>query len=101
MRDVLLWSASTRARMPDPEIKFDSTFRLFSVLLTFSISASACRQKQLAGAGMTQAGSERSGAAGVGSPLPWRIPGRAGMLYGVTATTRESSVKDEGNSLRF
>lgn len=99
MRDVLLWSASTRARMPDPEIKFDSTFRLFSVLLTFSISASACRQKQLGRAVMTQAVLECSGADGVRSPLLWRTPGRAGMLCGVTATTRESSVKDEGDSL--
>jgi hypothetical protein len=34
-------SASTRARIPVPVIKLDSTFRLFKVLLTFSISAKA------------------------------------------------------------
>lgn len=42
--DVLPSNASTIARIPDPEMKFDSTFRLFSVLLTFNISARACGQ---------------------------------------------------------
>lgn len=49
--DVLPSSASTIARIPDPEMKFDSTFRLFSVLLTFNISARACGQRWAGGAG--------------------------------------------------
>lgn len=67
--DVLPSSASTIARIPDPEMKFDSTFRLFSVLLTFSISARACGQRWAERDG-SQAGAEHRGAAGLQLPSP-------------------------------
>lgn len=67
--------------MPDPEMKFDSTFRLFSVLLTFNISARACGQEELA---VRQAGAEQHRTAELQLPsLPehsWRIPHAAVSL---------------------
>lgn len=57
--DVLPSSASTIARIPDPEMKFDSTFRLFSVLLTFNISARAYGQRW-AGRAASQTGRGRA-----------------------------------------
>lgn len=47
-REVFWGRASTRRRIPAPEMKLDSTFRVFSTLFTFSISARAlmAREKQ-------------------------------------------------------
>ena len=44
---VLACRASMRASTPAPVMKLDSTLRLFRVLLTFSMSASACRHQTL------------------------------------------------------
>lgn len=72
--DVLLWSASTTAKIPDPEMKFDSTFRLFSVLLTFSISASACGQRRVGRAGSRKAGQSSRGPTPLASGGHWEDP---------------------------
>lgn len=44
-REVLCGRASTRRRIPAPEMKLDSTFSVFNTLFTFSISARAFGKK--------------------------------------------------------
>lgn len=47
-KEVLYGRASTRRRIPAPEMKLDSTFSVFNTLFSFSISARALSHKRKA-----------------------------------------------------